>query len=106
MEDKRSGTNSRYPMADIGMAAFSLFFMQHPSFLAFQRTLHENVGRDNTQTLFGIEKIPSDNHIRKVVDGVSPEHFEEDFFFIVDELKRDSAQVTHNVLHGHTLIAR
>ena len=105
MEDKRSGTNSRYSMADIGMAAFSLFFMQHPSFLAFQRTLHENVGRDNTQTLFGMEKIPSDNHIRKMLDGVSPEHFEEDFVFIIDELRKDSAQITHNVLHGHTLIA-
>lgn len=79
MEDKRSGSNSHYSMADIGMAAFSLFFMQHPSFLAFQRALHKNMGRDNTQTLFGMKKLPSDNHIRKMLDGVSPEHFEDNF---------------------------
>ena len=105
MEDKRRGSNSRYSMADIGMAAFSLFFMQHPSFLAFQRTLHENVGRDNTQALFGMEKIPSDNHIRNMLDGVSPEHFEEDFFFIIDELVKDGAQIVRNALKKHTLIA-
>jgi hypothetical protein len=33
LPDKRRGKNSRYDMADIGMAAFSVFFMQSPSFL-------------------------------------------------------------------------
>lgn len=103
MPDKRSGANSQYSMADIGMAAFAMFFMQHPSFLAFQRTLHENIGQDNTQTLFGMEKIPTDNHIRNILDGVPPEHFEEIFFFIINELK--NAHVTENVLGGYTLIA-
>lgn len=105
MDDKRSGANSRYSMADIGMAAFSMFFMQHPSFLAFQRTLHKNTGQDNTQTLFGIEKIPSDNHIRKMLDGVAPEHFEKNFFFVIDELEKSNFKVTHSVLDGRTLIA-
>jgi hypothetical protein len=105
MDDKRSGANSRYSMVDIGMAAFSMFFMQHPSFLAFQRMLHDNIGQDNTQTLFGMKKIPSDNHIRKILDGVSPDHFENNFFFIIDELENSKAHVTHNVLGEHTLIA-
>ena len=105
MLDKRNGANSHYSMKDIGMAAFSMFFMQHPSFLAFQRMLHENIGRDNTQTLFGMEKIPSDNHIRKMLDGVPTEHFEADFFFIIDNLASSKAHVVRNVLGGHTLIA-
>jgi hypothetical protein len=105
IDDKRSGANSRYSMADIGMAAFSMFFMQHPSFLAFQRTLFENTGQNNLQTLFGLEKIPSDNHIRKMLDGVLPEHFEKNFFFVIDELEKSNADVTHTVLDGHTLIA-
>jgi len=36
---KRRGKNTQYVMADIGMAAFSVFFMQSPSFLAHQRPL-------------------------------------------------------------------
>jgi hypothetical protein len=35
MPDKRIGANTHYAMADIGMVAFSVFFMQHPSFLVF-----------------------------------------------------------------------
>ena len=31
--DKRRGLNTGYPMGEIGMAAFSVFFMQSPSFL-------------------------------------------------------------------------
>jgi hypothetical protein len=105
MRDKRTGTNSHYSMADIGMAAFAMFFMQQPSFLAFQRTVHENIGRDNTQTLFGMEKIPSDNHIRDMLDGVPPEHFEQNFFFVVDDLTSNNAKIVRNALGGHTLIA-
>ena len=32
--DKRRGMNTTYSIADIGMAAFSVFFMQSPSFLS------------------------------------------------------------------------
>ena len=61
--DQRTGTNVRYSMADIGMGAFSLFFVQSPSFLDFQRRLEAGHGRSNCQTLFGMSRIPTDNHI-------------------------------------------
>jgi hypothetical protein len=60
-------------MADIGLAAFSIFFMQSPSFLAHQRTLEQSRGRSNCQGLFGIDKIPTDNHIRDMLDPVAPD---------------------------------
>ena len=75
LPDKRRGTNSQYSMADIGLAALSVFFMQSPSFLAHQRALAHGRGRSNCQTLFGMTKIPSDNHIRKMLDGVPADHF-------------------------------
>jgi hypothetical protein len=36
--------------------------MQSPSFLAHREVLAAGRGRSNCQTLFGMEKIPSDNH--------------------------------------------
>jgi len=63
-------------MADIGLAAFSVFFMQSPSFLGHQRTLAEGHGRSNCQTLFGMAAIPSDTHIRQMLDGNSPAAFD------------------------------
>jgi hypothetical protein len=69
--DKRRGMNTT-GMGDIGMAAFSVFFMQSPSFLAHQRQFEEGHGRSNGASLFGIAKIPSDNHIREMLDPASP----------------------------------
>lgn len=71
--DKRRGTNSTYRMVDFGMAAFSAFFMQSPSFLDFQRRLENEHARSNCQTLFDIPKIPTDNQIRDMLDPAEPE---------------------------------
>ena len=60
---------SEYTMSDIGLSAFSLFFMGSASFLDHQRRLEEGHGRSNCQTLFGINKIPTDPHIRQMLDG-------------------------------------
>ena len=65
-----------YKMADIGLSAFSLFFMGSPSFLAHQRNLAEGQGRSNCQTLFGISAIPSDNYIRLMLDGAPTAAFD------------------------------
>lgn len=105
MPDKRAGSNRQYFMEDVGMGAFSVFFMQQPSFLAFQRTLHQNMGRDNTQTLFGMNRIPTDNHIRNMLDGIPPSHFVEDYFFIIDELASAGVPVVCNSMGHYTLIA-
>jgi hypothetical protein len=75
LPDIRRGGDARYTMADIGLSAFSLFFMQSPSFLAHQRRLEEGQGRSNCQTLFGLDRIPSDNHVRALLDPVDPDHF-------------------------------
>ena len=70
--DGRKGRGGNIAMADFGLSAFALFFMQSASFLCFQRTLEKGQGRSNCQTLFGIGKIPSDNYIRDMLDGADP----------------------------------
>ena len=65
--------NIKFSMADIGLGAFSVFFTQSPSFLAHQKTVEQTKGRSNAQSLFHIEQIPSDNHIRETLDPVPPE---------------------------------
>jgi hypothetical protein len=56
LPDKRTGKNTRYEMEDAALSAFSVFFTQTPSFLAFQRTIEKNKGRSNVQTLFGVHQ--------------------------------------------------
>ena len=85
--DKRRGLNTRYTMADIGMSAFSVFFMTSPSFLEHQRRFEEGHHRSNCQTLFGITRIPSDNHVRDMLDAAAPERLHPVFADVVDALK-------------------
>jgi hypothetical protein len=78
LPDKRKGParDDGYKMADIGLSAFSIFFMGSPSFLAHQRALAEGHGRSNCETLFGMSAIPSDNYIRLMLDGAAPAAFD------------------------------
>ena len=73
LPDKRTGKNSRYGMEEAALSAFSVFFTQSPSFLAYQRTMEQTKGRSNAQSLFGVHKIPSDNHIRDLLSRVAKE---------------------------------
>ena len=88
--DRRTGANSRLEMADIGMAAFAVFFLQRPCFLAAQAQMQSRQGRSNAEPLFGIGRLPSDNHIRKMPGGVPPEHFDPVFAHVLNELERRS----------------
>lgn len=54
-------------------AAFSVFFTQSPSFLAYQTAMTETHGSSNAQTLFGMRRIPTDNPIRGLLDAVPPQ---------------------------------
>jgi hypothetical protein len=78
LPDRRTGPlrEGEYTMADIGLSAFSTFFMGSPSFLAHQRVLAEGHGRSNCETLFGISAIPSDTYIRLMLDGAAPAAFD------------------------------
>jgi hypothetical protein len=71
--DLRQGKNCRYSMADIARGAFGVFFCQSPSFLAHQQLMEQAQGRNNARALFGVERLPSDNHIRTHLDAVDPQ---------------------------------
>jgi hypothetical protein len=82
LTDRRKGRRGdvQYTMADIGLSAFSVFFMGSPSFPGHQRALEEGQGRSNCQTLFGMTEIPTDPHIRQMLDGTAPSAFDPLFF--------------------------
>jgi hypothetical protein len=104
--DKRRGMNTTYGMGDIGMAAFSVFFMQSPSFLAHQRQLEEGHGRSNCASLFGIAKIPSDNHIRDMLDPAAPVLLRPVFAETIEQLRQiDGGLDMFRRLGGRALIA-
>ena len=71
-QDIRTGENIQYDMVDVGMGAFSVFFTQNPSFLAYQTDMKQRKGKSNAESLFGIRHNPCDNQIRVLLDPVAP----------------------------------
>ena len=59
-------------MRDAALSAFSVFFTQSPSFLSHQELIQQQKGSNNAKTIFSIRNIPSDNHIRTMLDPVEP----------------------------------
>jgi len=103
--DPRRGDNGSYAMADFGLAAFSVFFAQSPSFLAHQRQLAAGHGRSNAHTLFGMSRIPGDSHIRRMLDPVAPDHLFPVFDEVIGDLERSGGLAAFQRLGSRVLIA-
>jgi hypothetical protein len=85
--DRRIRNNISKRLEDAALGAFSLFYMQNPSFLSHQRAMERTKGKNNARSLFGIEKIVSQNHVRNLLDVVSPQVVNPIFIEIVKDLK-------------------
>ena len=103
--DRRTGSNIRYRMTDIALSAFSVFFTQCPSFLAHQKAMQKAKGENNAQSLFGIQEIPCDNHIREMLDPVSPQALYPLYEEVYESLKQKGVLEAYRTLQDTTLIA-
>ena len=103
--DPRQGKNRRYTLVDAGLSAFSVFFMQSPSFLEYQRSLDQWLGRNNAQTLFGVHQIPSDNQIRHLLDATDPGQVNPLFSFLFQALHQAGVVETYRSVNQTLLLA-
>jgi hypothetical protein len=72
IKDPRSESNAtKFKVSDAMLSAFSMFFMQSQSFLEYQRQMQSRSGKDNVQSIFGVDKIPCDPQIRNILDLIS-----------------------------------
>lgn len=92
-------------MEDIALSAFSVFFTQCPSFLSFQKQMKEAHGQSNALSFFKIQEIPSDNHIRNMLDPIEPGHLEGLFDDIYYAFKQRGALEAMRAVNQTQLIA-
>lgn len=97
LPDPRKGKNTTYTLRDIVRGAFSVFFMQSPSFLAHQLQMQTTSGQNNAESLFGITHIPTDDQIRTVLDLISPEYLFTVFDMILSQLATVKGFDSHRV---------
>ena len=85
-DHRKPNHNTQYQIVDGVLAAFAVFFMQSPSFLAQQRTMKGKRGRSNAETLFQIQHLPSDPQIRNLLDPLLPSYFEPEYDWLLHQL--------------------
>lgn len=103
--DRRTGKNCRYRIEDAAASAFSVFFMQCPSFLEFQRSMQECTGANNAQSLFGVHDIPSDNHIRALLDETPASTLDPVFDAVFEALLAAGVVDGYRALNATVLLA-
>ena len=104
-DHRQPSPNTRYTMQDAALGAFGIFFTQSPSFLEYQRQLQASKGRNNAQTLFGVQQIPCDNQIRTLLDPIAPSHFDAIFLEVFARLAQHHLLDSFRVLGDQLLVS-
>ena len=74
-------------LTDALMSAFGMFSLKDPSLLAFEERRND----ENMRNLFGIARVPSDTHMREILDPVEPRQLRPLFDDVFRQLQRGKA---------------
>ncbi len=105
LPEHRTGNNTRYTLADGGLSALSVFYMQSPSFLSWQQDMEKKKGNNNARSLFGIERIPSDEQVKNLLDPLSERELSEPFWAIHNKLEDAGCLNNYRSVGGTHLVS-
>ena len=105
LPEHRTGPHRLYEIADAALGAFAVFFTQSPSFLAYQRDMQRRKGRNNAQSLFGVDQVPTDPQIRNLLDPIAPEHLAAPFWRVFEQLQHGDYLKSYQGWLGRWLLA-
>jgi hypothetical protein len=95
------GANGDISLTDALMSAFAMFSLKAPSLLAFDKERAEG----NLHTIYGMQHVPCDTHMRTILDPVSPKLLRPVFKSVFRQLQRGKALEEMVFLDGHYLLA-
>ncbi len=84
--DIRQEAKTNYTTHDVLMSGFACMFFQDPSLLELQKELEKVEMRNNLQSLFNLQHIPSGTQIRDITDTVDSDLFRSAIAFSLHEL--------------------
>src|SRR6266436_2858976 len=93
----RRGDDAGISLPDVLMSAFAMFSLTSPSLLAFDKQRAEG----NLGTIYGMEHVPCDTHMRETLDPVSPASLRPVFKSVFGQLQRGNALEEMAFLDGH-----
>jgi hypothetical protein len=88
-------------LRDALMAAVAMFSLKAPSLLAYDKQRAEG----HLSTIYGIERVPCDTHMREILDPISPKVLRPVFKSVLRQLQRGKALEAMMCLDGHYFLA-
>ena len=104
-DNRREGYDKQYEYADAIKGAYGIFFFQHPSMLEYQDRLKRKTERSNAETILRVRKIPSANHVTRLLDDMKASDFSGAFDEGLYTVEKYGALEKYLVLGKYYLIA-
>ncbi len=99
--DHRS-EGAQISLADALMSGFAMFSLKDSSLLLFEERRRRDA--HNLMKIYGIEQVPCDTQMRKILDGVLPESMRPAFRAVFAKLQRGKILEPMVFLDGHYLL--
>jgi len=100
------GRKCDFSVADHFMSALGIFSLKFPSLLQFDQNLrHNSVIRHNFKSLFGVNQVPSDTHLREFLDVNDPQKLRGVFKMVFALAQRGKLLEDFVYLNQHYLLA-
>ena len=97
---------SEIPLVDHLMSGLAVFGLKYPSLLQFERDRQETATtRANLETLYGIERAPSDTRFRERLDVLEPSQLRPLYTRLFGQLQRGKGLEGFEYLDGHYLLS-
>ena len=88
LPDYRDPLRVEIPIEDFFMSGLSIFSLKFPSLLQFEEHMRNKKRETNLPRLFGISRVPSDTHMRSVIDQYSNSVFRPMFRTVFEKARR------------------
>lgn len=75
-------------LRDMLMSGFAIFSLKYPSLLQFDQQAQEELIRHNLCHVYGIDRIPSDTHLRERLDALNPQELRRTFRHLFSQSQR------------------
>lgn len=95
--------NTSIPLDDALMSAFAMFSLKDPSLLAFEHRRQDEP--ESLHGVYGVGVIPSDTHMRTILDEIVPTLIRRPFRSVFHQLQRGKVLPRMTCLGGHLLLA-
>jgi hypothetical protein len=105
LDSRKPSNGTKYTIWDALKAGFAVTYFLHPSLLSFQKAQKKKHRKNNLETLFEIQKTPTSNTIKNIIDNIEPGWLDGVFDRGLRTCKKLGVYAKYKVLDGEIPVA-